>query len=210
MSSRSSPATSGDQTIIIILAVYVLLVLRRVYRSLHGMRFSEGGTLGALLLYVAIGSLASIPSFFEGVSILFAPLYLALLVGSALWSHKYADSRIAFWSGADGQVYFKGGVILYLIYVVGFIGRVAIGFVFIGPNFLTSYTTIQPLASTGLYATIATDLLLMFGLGLLIGRNVRVLRRGRLIKEGKETLPDSPPPIKPLFGSRKDEASSQP
>jgi hypothetical protein len=205
--SSSASAGGSSQTIVIFLALYIILVLRRVYRGYKGARFSEGGTLFSLVVYVALGSFLSILSFFEGVSVILAVPYAAVLLVSAAWSHKYADRRISFWRGADGTVYFRGGVLLYLVYVVGFVARVSIDIVVLGPNFLTTSPTVE-LTSTALYATIATDLLLMFGLGLLIGRNVRVLRRGRLIKQGKEVLPDSPPPLQPVFGSRKDETGT--
>jgi hypothetical protein len=208
MSSSAPSAGSGGEDIIIFLALYILLVLRRVYRSYRGMRFSTAGTTFALIFYVAIGSFLSILSFFEGVSLIFAAPYAALLIAAAAWSYRYADSRIAFWRGGDGSVYFKGGVLLYLVYVVGFIARISIDIAVFGPSFLT-FTASEALTSTALYATIATDLLLMFGLGLLVGRNLRILKRARLIKEGKEVLPDSPPAIRPIFGSRKDETPAQ-
>jgi hypothetical protein len=190
------------------LAIYVLLVLRRVYRSYNGARFSAAGTTLALLFYAAIGLLLSILSFFEGVSLLFAPVYAAVLIVTAVWSYRYSDRRISFWHGSDGSIYFKGGVVLYLIYVAGFVARISIDLAVIGPNFF-NFSTSLVLTSSELYATIATDLLLMFGIGLLIGRNLRILKRARLIKEGKEVLPDSPPPIQPIFGRRKDETPVQ-
>lgn len=183
--------------------------MRRVYRSYRGVRFSAARTLGIAILYVAIGSVFSITSFYEGVSLLYAVPYAALLIASAVWSYRYSDRRISFWKGGDGSsVYFKGGIVLYIIYVIGLVARISIDLIYIGPN-LFSFTVGQTLSSTALYATIATDLLMMFGLGLLIGRNVRVIRRYRLIEEGKETLPDSPPPMESIFGSRKDEAATQ-
>lgn len=198
----SSSSGSGAQTIIIVLALVVFMMLRRVYRSYSGTRFSEAGTLLTLVLYGAIGAGLSILSFFEGVSLLLAVPYLILIAASSVWSYRYADRRIAFWRGGDGSVYFKGGVILYLIYVAGFVARLSIDIFVLGPNALTTFSTAETLTSTTLYATIATDLLLMFGLGLLIGRNARIIRRWRLINEGKETLPDSPPALEPIFGSK--------
>ena len=207
----STAPSGGSNDILIFLALYIILVLRRVYRSYRGARFSTAGTTLALIFYVAIGLLLSGLSFFEGVSFLFAAPYAALLIVTAAWSYKYADRRISFWNGGNGSIYFKGGVVLYLVYVVGFVARITIDVVYIGTNFLTTAPT-QVLTSNALYATIATDLLLMFGLGLLIGRNLRILKRVSLIKQGKEVLPDSPPPIRPLwplFGSSKDDASTQ-
>jgi hypothetical protein len=207
MSSSGQSPGSGE-TVVIFLVVIVLLVMRRVYRSYKGMRFSASRTLAVAIFYVAFGAFFSITSFFEGVSLLFAAPYTAVLLAAAFWSYRYSDRRISFWKGGDGSVYFRGGVILYLIYVVGLVARLSIEVVVFGPNFLT-FAPGATLPSTGLYATIATDLLLMFGLGLLIGRNARVIRRYRMIEEGKETLPDSPPALQPIFGSRKGSPSTE-
>jgi hypothetical protein len=200
VSSASSPSGSGE-TVVIFLVLLVLLSLRRVYRSYRGVRFNAARTIGYAAFYVAFGSVFSILSFFEGVSLVFAAPYAIVLVAAGLWSYRYSDRRISFWKGGDGSVYFKGGVILYLVYFVGLIARLSIDFVVFGPNLFTTSPSLA-LTSTALYAIIATDLLLMFGLGLLVGRNARVLRRYRRIEEGKETLPDSPPPTEPIFGSR--------
>jgi len=202
MSSSGQGPGSGE-TAVVFLAIIILLVLRRVYRSYRGMRFSSSRTVAFAVFYVAIGLLFSILSFFEGVSLLFAVPYTALLLAAAFWSYRYTDRRISFWKGGDGSVYFKGGVILYLIYVVALIARLSIDIVVFGPSF-DPFTSGEVLSSNGLYATVATDLLLMFGLGLLIGRNARVLRRYRLIEEGKEVLADSPPAYRPIFGKKRD------
>jgi hypothetical protein len=157
---------------------------------------------------VAIGLFLSVLSFFEGVSLLFAPVYVVVLLLTAVWSYRYSDRRISFWNGGGGTIYFRGGVILYLIYVAGFVARISIDIVVIGPNFLTPSTSLV-LTSSALYATIATDLLLMFGIGLLMGRNLRILKRASLIKQGKEVLPDSPPPIQPIFSFGKGKPTDQ-
>ncbi|MDA4136302.1 MAG: hypothetical protein OK449_04795 [Thaumarchaeota archaeon] len=201
MSSTSQGPGSGE-TVVIFLVVIVLLMLRRVYRSYNGMRFSASRTVAYAIFYVILGSFFSILSFFEGVSPLFAFPYAAVLLAAVAFSYRFSDRRISFWKGGDGSVYFKGGVALYLIYVVAFIARISIDVAVFGSNFLT--VTAQTLTSTALYATIATDLLLMFGVGLLIGRNARVIRRYKGIEEGKEPLPDSPPSIRPLFGRKGD------
>jgi hypothetical protein len=184
---------------VIILLFMVLVVTRRVYNSYRGLRFSVGRTLGVLVFYVAFGSFFAVTSFFEGISLLFALPYALVFALAAAWSYKYSDKRISFWNGRDGRVYFKGGVALYVIYLVGLVLRLSIDFVFIGPNFL-AFAPGETLSTVALYATVATDTLLVFGLGLLVGRNVRVMKRYRLIVVGKETLPDSPPDIQPLFG----------
>lgn len=201
--SSTSQSPGGGETLAIFLVLIVLFALRRVYRSYRGIRFSYASTIFVAIFYVAIGSVFSIGSFFEGVPAFFALPYVLVIVASAIWSYRFTDKRISFWRGGDGGVYFKGGIVLYLIYIVALVVRIAIDLVVIGPSFM-DFSPAVTLTSQALDATIATDLLLMFGLGLLIGRNARVLRRYRNIEHGKEELPDTPPELGPLFGRRKD------
>ena len=91
-------------------------------------------------------------------------------------------------------------MIIYIIYLVGLIIRLTIDYVVIGPSAF-SFTAGFALTGTDLYATIATDLLLMLGVGLLIGRNLRVLRRYRRIERGEDTIPDTPSPLGSETGS---------
>jgi hypothetical protein len=200
LSSTASSGGSGE-TVVIILALFVLLSLRRIYRSYKGTRFSIGRTILYVVIYMAIGAGLSTLSFFEGVSVLFAAPYAAVLIGSLIFSYRFSDKRISFWKGGDGSIYFKGGVILYIIYIVALIARLSIDVAVFGNNLFVINPSVA-LTGTDLYATIVVDLLLMFGLGLLIGRNARVFKRYRMIEQGKETLPDSPPPSESLFGSR--------
>lgn len=195
--SSTTQASPGG-SVVIVLAIFILLIIRRIYRSYRGVRFSAARTIGYAVFYVAFGSFFSIISFLEGVPAYFALPYGAVLVASAVWSYRFTDRRISFWKGQDGSVYFKGGVLLYLIYVFGLIARLSIEFTFFGSNLFVISPGIS-LTSTELYATVATDLLLMFGLGLLVGRNARVVRRYRDIEAGKEALPDSPQPYEPIF-----------
>lgn len=202
MSSASAQGGSPGTSIIIFFAVFVLLVIRRIYRSYAGTRFSAGRTIGYAVFYVVLGSFFSILSFFEGVSLIFALPYALLLLGAAFFSYRFTDRRISFWSGGDGSVYFKGGVLLYVIYVVGLVARLSIEVIFFGSNFFAVAPGSTSLTPVEVEATIATDLLMMFGLGLLIGRNARVLARYRRIEAGKEELPSSPPAYQPLFRRR--------
>jgi hypothetical protein len=116
-------------------------------------------------------------------------LVLASLAG--VGSYRYTDSRIAFWKGPDGTLYFRGGVVIYLIYLVALVIRVGIDLVAVGPSAFSLAPAVV-LTGTTLYATMATDLLLTAGIGLLIGRSVRVAGRYRRIVRGEETVPDSP------------------
>jgi Ca2+/H+ antiporter len=55
-----------------------------------------------------------------------------------------------------------------------------------------SFASGVQLTGAALYGSVVTDLLLMLGVGLLIGRNIRVVRRYRGIQWGKESIPSLP------------------
>ena len=189
MSATQSPGSS--ETVLIIIAFILLVAVRRVYRIYRGTRFSLGRTVVFALVYVLLGVAVSGASFYEGVPVYLAPLYALVAAVSAAASYRFADRRITFWRGPDGSLYFKGGVVIYLVYLVGLVGRLTIDYAVIGPSAF-SFAPGLTLTGTALDGTIATDLLLILGVGLLIGRNIRTVRRYRRIERGEDKIPDSP------------------
>jgi hypothetical protein len=187
----SSSAGVPTETALFVLAIIILLVIRRIYRNFTGVKISEARTVGYTIFYFAFGGFFVATSFFEGISYLYAVPDVIVLILAAIWSYRFADRRITFWRGQDGSLYYKGGIIIYLIYVVGLIARLAIDFVVIGPSSLT-FSFSGTLSGTALLGTTITDLLLMLGIGLLVGRNIRVYQRVQMIKQGKQTLPSTP------------------
>jgi len=93
--------------------------------------------------------------------------------------------------GGNSRIYMEGGLSIYLIYIVALSIRVVINFLFIGSGkfYFTNQESvlangtdiaIMPLLRIGpatmILAFVATDVLLIVGAGLLIGRNARVLK----------------------------------
>jgi len=198
LSATKGPGSS--ETVLIVIAFVLLLAVRRVYRIYRGTRFSLGRTVLFAAVYVLLGAGFSGASFYEGVPVYLAPLYALIAAASAVASYRFADRRITFWRGADGSLYFKGGVGIYLIYLVGLVARLSIDYGVIGPTAF-SFAPGLTLTGTALLGTIATDLLLMFGVGLLIGRNIRTVMRYRRIERGEDTVPDSPSQLGSEAGS---------
>jgi hypothetical protein len=196
----AAQSSGSSETVLIIFALIIFSALRRTYNMHRGTRFSTGRTILFLFIYAAIGLIFSATSFYEGIPVLLAPIYVLVLAGAAVASYIYSDRRITFWRRPDGAIYFRGGVIIYLIYLVGLIIRLTIDYVVIGPD-VFSYTPGLVLTGTALFATVATDLLLMFGVGLLLGRNFRVLKRYRRIERGEDAIPDTPSPLGSETGS---------
>jgi hypothetical protein len=186
-SSGGSTETSGLYVVVILLAFIVL----RIRRIVNGTRISKARSIAFSIYYIAFASLLIAGSFFDGVSGYYGVIYLAIGVAGFYGAHRAINRRLVFWRGADGSVYAKGGIVIYLIYVVALIARLAIDLVYV-PSALTFTFSSVPLGGTAVAAEIATDALLALGSGLLTGRNVRLYQRYVAIEQGKETIADSP------------------
>jgi len=196
VSSGSSGA--GNTGVYIFLAILVLIVFRRLRLVLKGSKVRRASTWIFSGYYVILAAFFSFSSFTIGaVPPTYAVLYVAIGAAGAYGSYLFSDRRIGFWKGADGSIYSKGAVVIYLIYIAGLIARIAIGIVFIGPQAFSFVATpgAPPPGASAVDAGIVTDMLLTLSAGLLVGRNARVLKRYSLIVQGKETVTDTPPKI---------------
>lgn len=80
-------------------------------------------------------------------------------------------------------------LIIYLIYIGVLIPRIMIEFIFVGPQgylFINQAQQGVHLKATISSVAIATDFILMFGAGLLVGRNIKIMERYSKIKHGSE------------------------
>jgi hypothetical protein len=196
MSSGGSNA--GYASVYLFLGILLLVVIRRLRVVLKGTKVSKLRTVVFSAYYVILAFFFTLTSFFYGGATPDdAVLYVAVGAAGAYGSYLFSDRRIGFWKDADGSIYYKGAVIIYLIYLVGLVARIAIDLVFIGPQAFTFSTapSASPLSGSAIDAGIVTDSLLTLGAGLLVGRNVRVMRRYSSIVQGKEAVPDTPPKI---------------
>ena len=196
--SSSAGSGANDASVYIFLGVLILLVIRRFSRVIRGAKVSRGRTIAFSVYYLGFASLLIAVSVFSGgVSAVYLVLYALVGVVGVYGSYVFSDARIGFWKAADGSIYYKGAIVVYLIYIVGLIVRIAIDLVFIGPQAFAFSSSGAPsaLSSTAIYAGIATDLLLSLGSGLLVGRNLRVMKRYDAIVAGKEAVTDTPPNI---------------
>ncbi len=196
MSSAGSSANFSS--VYIFLAVLVLLVLRRLSVVVRGSKVSRGRSIAFAIYYLAFASgLIAISIVSGGVSPYFLAVYAAVGALGVYGAYVLSNSRIGFWKGADGSIYFRGAIIVYVFYVVALILRIVIDLAFIGPQAFTftSGTTTTQLSSAAVDAGIAADVLLSLGAGLLTGRNIRILKRYALIRAGKEQAGETPPKV---------------
>ena len=196
--SSSAGSGANDTSIYVFLGILILLVIRRFSRVIRGSKVSMGRTILFSIYYLGFaGLLIAVSVVSGGVSAVDLVLYALVGAVGGYGSYVLSNTRIGFWKGADGSIYFKGAIVVYLIYIVGLIARIAIDLTFIGPQAFTFSLGGTPptLSSTAIDAGIVTDLLLSLGVGLLVGRNLRVMKRYNAIVAGKEAVTDTPPNI---------------
>jgi hypothetical protein len=168
-----------------------------MFRTFRGSKVSTGRTIAYSAYYFAFAILLIAVSYAAGgISATYLVLYAIVGAVGVYGSYVFSNTRIGFWKAEDGTIYYRGAVIIYLIYLVAFVARITIDLVFIGPSaFSFSFTSLPTLSTTAIDAGIVTDLLLCLGAGLLIGRNIRVLKRYNGIMAGREQVSDVPPKI---------------
>ena len=196
----SSSAGSGpnDTSIYIFLGVLILLVIRRFSRVIRGSKVSVGRTIAFSIYYLGFaGLLVAVSVVSGGASAVDLLLYALVGAVGTYGSYIFSERRIGFWKAADGSIYSKGAIVVYLIYLVGLIARIAIDLAFLGPQAFSFSAAGAPstLSSTAMDAGVATDVLLCLGAGLLVGRNLRVMKRYNAIVAGKEAVTETPPTI---------------
>jgi len=172
-------------------AIIFIFIVLRIRRVIYGTRVSKARSTAYSIWYVGFAGLLIAGSFLGGVAIYYAAIDAAIYILALFGAYKVINSRLIFWKGADGSIYAKGGIIIYLIYIAGLMIRLAIDFIYV-PSALSFTFSSVSLSSTAIAAEIATDALLAFGSGLLTGRNVRLYRRYVAIEQGKEKVSDSP------------------
>jgi len=196
--SSSAGSGANDASVYIFLGFLMLLVIRRFSRVIRGSKVSKGRTIVFSIYYLGFaGLLIAVSVVAGGVSAVDLVLYALVGAVGGYGSYAFSDARIGFWKAADGSIYYKGAIVVYIIYIVGLFARIAIDLAFIGPQAFTFSVggASSTLSSTAIDAGIATDLLLSLGAGLLVGRNLRVMKRYAAIVVGKEAVTDTPPNI---------------
>lgn len=180
----SSGTTSG---ILAFFVVIILIIVRRIYRNITGVRVSRARTIGWTVFYFLFSGFFLVTSFAEGVPFYYVVPDLVTLAAGAFVSHRVAGRHLRFWKNPDGTVVYKGGIVIYLVYVVGLTVRLGIEFVVIGPAAF-AFAPVSNLSQTAIVGLVLADILFSFGYGLLVGRNVRVYSTYTSIQEGKAVV----------------------
>jgi hypothetical protein len=180
-------------------AITIIIIIFRIRKVIQGTKVSVKKTIIFSAYYLSIASFLVYNSFLiGGVPFVYVVPYSAVVIAAGYCSYRYSKRILSFWKlpNSDGSstIYSRGGLAIYLLYIAALIVRSAINFIFIGSekfyfnnqqeaileNSSSAILIMPPLVHTDPATTIlaftATDILLMVGAGLLIGRNARVLK----------------------------------
>jgi len=178
------------------LVITTIIIIFRIKKAIQGTKVNVKKTIIFSAYFVAISSFLVYNSFSVGsVPVVYAVPYFAVVVAAAYCSYIYSKRTLSFLKlpNEDGisVIYVKGGLSIFLLYVAALIIRIAINFLFIGSEKLYfnnqqtilgngTATDIIPMvhtdAATTVLALTITDLLLIVGAGLVVGRNASVLK----------------------------------
>jgi hypothetical protein len=161
-----------------------IIIVSRIRRVLQGTKISIRRSILFSAYYVAIACYLIYNSLSLDMPIIYVIPYAITGALSTYFSYMHSKKKLLFWM-QDSSPYVKGGLFLYILYVVALSVRIAINFLFIGYQEVTFdrqgdiITINRPIVSITpelrLSSLIVTDSLLVVGVGLLIGRNLRVM-----------------------------------
>ncbi len=196
--SGMAPGTS-DTSIYILLAIIVLVFVRRIYYMVQGTRVQPARLVGYAVVYVALFL------FTVGLSDTGEPVYVyaieaVVAVVAALLSDWYVARHVVLERRPpDNAWYFKLHPWIPILYVVLFIARVAISLEVLGANAFDFAPPSVPLSSFDLLLLEVVDILFAGSTGFLVGRSVGVYRAYR--RESAKALASPPPSAPPPAGS---------
>ncbi|MDQ6864792.1 MAG: hypothetical protein M3044_13330 [Thermoproteota archaeon] len=189
-------ANSGLYLLLFTLVITTIIIIFRIKTAVQGTKVNVKKTIIFSAYFVAISSFLGYNSFLVGgVPVVYSVPYFAVVVVAAYCSYIYSKRTLSFSKlpSYDGNsvIYVKGGLSIFLLYIAALTIRIAINFLFIGSEKLYfnnqqtilgngTVTDIMPMvhidAATTVLALTITDLLLIVGAGLVVGRNASVLK----------------------------------
>jgi hypothetical protein len=173
------------------------MVILRIRKAIKGTKVNPKRTIIFSAYLVAISLFLVYNSFLiDNVPSIYVIPDLVVVLIAAYCSYIYSKRTLSFWklldnNNASSDIYVKGGLSIYFLYVAALTIRIAIGFLFIGSqNFSfnnqreifggNTASVIAPLfhtdSTTTIFAFAITDILLLIGVGLIMGRSTIILK----------------------------------
>jgi hypothetical protein len=188
---------NGIFSLIFTFVIIIIISVLRIRRSIQGTKVNVKKTVIFSAYFVAITSFLVYNSFLIGsVAVLYVVPYFAVVIVTIYYSYIYSKRSLSFLKLPDSNdgnsaIFVKGGLAMYFLYIAALTIRVVINFLFIGSERFyfnkeqtilgnENASAIMPMFHTNpamitLTSTV-TDFLLIVAMGLIIGRNARVLR----------------------------------
>jgi len=188
---------NGLFSLIFTFLIIIIISVLRIKRSIKGTKVNVKKTIIFSAYFVAITSFLVYNSFLIGsVAVLYVIPYFAVVIVTIYYSYIHSKRSLSFSElpdskGGNCAIYVKGGLSMYILYIAALTIRVVINFLFVGSERFyfnkehtilgnENATAIMPFLHTNpammtLVFTV-TDFLLIIAMGLIIGRNARVLR----------------------------------
>ncbi|MGB6590352.1 MAG: hypothetical protein WBE68_02455 [Candidatus Nitrosopolaris sp.] len=184
---------NGFFSLIFTFVIIIIISVLRIRRSIPGTKVNVKKTIIFSAYFVAITSFLVYTSFLIGsVAVLYVVPYFVVVIVTIYCSYTYSKRSLSFLkysNDGNSAIYVKGGLSMYFLYIAALTIRVVINFLFIGSErfyfnkeqtILGNASAIMPMFHTNpammtLTSTV-TDFLLIIAMGLIIGRNARVLR----------------------------------
>jgi len=173
------------------------MIILRLRKAIKGTKVNPKRTTIFSAYLVAVSLFLVYNSFLiDNVPNIYVIPDLVVVLIAAYCSYIYSKRTLSFWKlpnydDTSSDIYVKGGLSIYFLYVAALTIRIAIGFLFIGSQkfylnnqleILGGNTTgvIAPLFYTDPITTILafaiTDILLLIGVGLIMGRSTIILK----------------------------------
>jgi len=172
-------------------AIMAPILFLRMRRMRNGTKIDVRKSIAFSAILLGFSAFVIVSSFSIGVPQLYALVYGAVFVGVAYGSYHYSNRVLDFWRTPDGSIYVKGGGMVLAFYIAALVARIAISATIGGgqEGFSGSIQALQveEASPNAILAATIVDGLLMVGVGLLVGRNARIVHRFRAIMNGKET-----------------------
>ncbi len=162
-----------------------IIIAIQVKKNLKGTKISIRKSTIFLVYYLLIVSYLVYNSFNVGVPYQYVIPYIMIIVLSGFYAYLYSKKNLVIWKNEKKDLYIKGGMLIYFIYLSALIIRIIINLFFVGfqevhfTDLGKIITISHPIIHIGLktkiLSLILTDCLITLGAGLLIGRYYRAI-----------------------------------
>ena len=198
----SGPPSSDLIPAFVVLAIFVLLIVRQTYRQLTGAPYSTGrlflfaGFYVLLFVVLAFGTLYAAVATWGTPAYGLLAAYAAVPAVAAIFAEPYVRRIVRFERRDDGPWYYRLSWHVPVLYLALFIARIVAEIGVFGPSgVLITFPPPTPPSVLGLEILIGVDLLFGLSLGLLVGRGIGVYRAHRDLPTVEATVSTPSPPL---------------